>query len=61
MFLQDIKAYEKAIDEASRVIKNRSRFAFSVPYPCFEIKKYTRRQIILKIPWIKVNGRWNDF
>ncbi len=35
MSLQDIECYEKAISEAARVLKNRSRFIFSIPHPCF--------------------------
>jgi SAM-dependent methyltransferase len=36
MSLQDIRNYKKAISEAARVLKNRSRFVFSIPHPCFE-------------------------
>jgi len=36
MALQDIEDYEKAIAEVARVLKNRGRFIFSVPHPCFE-------------------------
>ena len=36
MALQDIEHYEKAISEVARVLKNRSRFIFSIPHPCFE-------------------------
>ena len=36
MSLQDIENYEKAISEVARVLKNRGRFVFSVPHPCFE-------------------------
>ena len=36
MALQDIQHYEKAISEVARVLKNRSRFIFSIPHPCFE-------------------------
>ncbi|MFX1486113.1 MAG: class I SAM-dependent methyltransferase [Promethearchaeota archaeon] len=36
MSLQDIESYEKAISEVARVLKNRSRFIFSIPHPCFE-------------------------
>ncbi|MFX0097610.1 MAG: class I SAM-dependent methyltransferase [Candidatus Hodarchaeota archaeon] len=35
MALQDIEHYEKAISEVARVLKNRSRFIFSIPHPCF--------------------------
>jgi ubiquinone/menaquinone biosynthesis C-methylase UbiE len=36
MSLQDIRNYKKAISEAARVLKNRGRFVFSIPHPCFE-------------------------
>jgi 2-polyprenyl-3-methyl-5-hydroxy-6-metoxy-1,4-benzoquinol methylase len=36
MALQDIEAYGKAISEASRVLKPKGRFVFSIPHPCFE-------------------------
>jgi ubiquinone/menaquinone biosynthesis C-methylase UbiE len=38
MALQDIENYEKAISEVARVLKNRGRFVFSIPHPCFEMK-----------------------
>jgi len=36
MSLQDIENYEKAISEVARVLRNRGRFVFSIPHPCFE-------------------------
>lgn len=36
MALQDIEDYERAIAEVARVLKNRGRFVFSIPHPCFE-------------------------
>ena len=36
MSLQDIENYRKAIYEVARVLKNRGRFVFSIPHPCFE-------------------------
>ena len=36
MSLQDIKDYKKAISEVARVLRNRGRFVFSIPHPCFE-------------------------
>lgn len=36
MALQDMKNFQKAISEVSRVLKNQSRFIFSIPHPCFE-------------------------
>ena len=36
MSLQDIENYKRAISEVARVLKNRGRFVFSVPHPCFE-------------------------
>ncbi|MBE0512811.1 class I SAM-dependent methyltransferase [Candidatus Bathyarchaeota archaeon] len=36
MSLQDIEDYEKAISEVTRVLRNRGRFVFSIPHPCFE-------------------------
>jgi len=37
MALQDIENYEKAISEVARVLKNKGRFVFSIPHPCFEV------------------------
>lgn len=37
MALQDIENYEKAVSEVARVLKNKGRFIFSIPHPCFEI------------------------
>ena len=37
MALQDIKDYRKAVSEVVRVLKNRGRFVFSIPHPCFEM------------------------
>ena len=37
MALQDIANYEKAISEVARVLKNKGRFVFSIPHPCFEM------------------------
>jgi len=45
MALQDIKNYEKAISEVSRVLKNRGRFVFSIPHPCFEAITLKRKRI----------------
>jgi len=36
MSLQDIRDYRRAISEIARVLKNRGRFVFSIPHPCFE-------------------------
>jgi SAM-dependent methyltransferase len=36
MSLQDIENYKKAISEVARVLRNRGRFVFSIPHPCFE-------------------------
>ena len=36
MSLQDIENYEMAISEVARVLRNRRRFVFSIPHPCFE-------------------------
>ena len=36
MSLQDIKNHKKAISEVSRVLRNKGRFVFSIPHPCFE-------------------------
>ncbi|MFX0200194.1 MAG: class I SAM-dependent methyltransferase [Candidatus Hodarchaeota archaeon] len=35
MALQDIKHYNKVISEVARVLKQRGRFIFSIPHPCF--------------------------
>jgi len=37
MSLQDIGNFEKAISEVARVLKNKGRFVFSIPHPCFEV------------------------
>jgi SAM-dependent methyltransferase len=37
MALQDIENYEKAVSEVARVLKNKGRFVFSIPHPCFEM------------------------
>ena len=37
MALQDIKNYERAVSEVARVLKNKGRFVFSIPHPCFEM------------------------
>lgn len=37
MALQDIKEYKAAVSEVARVLKNRGRFVFSIPHPCFEV------------------------
>jgi ubiquinone/menaquinone biosynthesis C-methylase UbiE len=36
MSLQDIENYKRAISEVTRVLRNRGRFVFSFPHPCFE-------------------------
>lgn len=36
MALQDIKNYQEAIREVSRVLKMDGRFVFVIPHPCFE-------------------------
>ena len=36
MSLQDIENYEKAISEVASSLRNRGRFVFSIPHPCFE-------------------------
>ena len=36
MSLQDIENYKRAIGEVARVLRNRGRFVFSIPHPCFE-------------------------
>lgn len=36
MSLQDIENYKRAIYEVARVLRNRGRFVFSIPHPCFE-------------------------
>ena len=36
MALQDISDYRKAVSEVARVLKDRGRFVFSIPHPCFE-------------------------
>ena len=37
MALQDIKDYKRAVSEVARVLKNRGRFVFTIPHPCFEL------------------------
>ena len=36
MSLQDITDYKRAISEVARVLRDRGRFVFSIPHPCFE-------------------------
>ncbi len=36
MALHDIRDYDGAVAEASRVLKHGGRFIFSIPHPCFE-------------------------
>jgi len=36
MSLQDIENYKKTISEVARVLRDRGRFVFSIPHPCFE-------------------------
>jgi ubiquinone/menaquinone biosynthesis C-methylase UbiE len=36
MALQDIENYKKALSEVARVLKEKGRFIFSIPHPCFE-------------------------
>lgn len=36
MALHDIQDYENAVAEVARVLKQRGRFVFSIPHPCFE-------------------------
>ena len=37
MALQDIEDYERAVSEVARVLKDRGRFVFTIPHPCFEM------------------------
>jgi ubiquinone/menaquinone biosynthesis C-methylase UbiE len=37
MALQDIENYEKTTSEVRKVLKDKGRFIFSIPHPCFEI------------------------
>jgi 2-polyprenyl-3-methyl-5-hydroxy-6-metoxy-1,4-benzoquinol methylase len=39
MALMDIRNYEGALSEVSRVLKNMGRFVFSIPHPCFELDR----------------------
>jgi ubiquinone/menaquinone biosynthesis C-methylase UbiE len=45
MALQDIKEYKRAVSEVARVLKNRGRFVFSIPHPCFEIASHKGNRI----------------
>jgi len=45
MALQDIDDYEGAVSEVFRVLKNRGRFVFSVPHPCFEAITLKRKRV----------------
>ena len=45
MSLQDIENYEKAISEVARILKNKGRFVFSIPHPCFEVNIENRNRI----------------
>jgi ubiquinone/menaquinone biosynthesis C-methylase UbiE len=37
MALHDIEDYRKTVSEVARVLKNKGRFVFSIPHPCFEM------------------------
>jgi ubiquinone/menaquinone biosynthesis C-methylase UbiE len=37
MALQDIKDYRRTVSEVARVLKNKGRFVFTIPHPCFEM------------------------
>lgn len=45
MSLQDIEKYEEVISEVARVLRNRGRFVFSIPHPCFETIIVDRKRI----------------
>jgi len=45
MALQDIENYEGAVAEVTRVLKNRGRFVFSIPHPCFEAITLKRKRV----------------
>lgn len=45
MALQDIENHERAVSEVSRVLKNRGRFVFSIPHPCFEAITLKRKRV----------------
>ncbi len=45
MALQDIENYEQAVAEAARVLKNKGRFVFSIPHPCFETLVINGRRV----------------
>jgi ubiquinone/menaquinone biosynthesis C-methylase UbiE len=44
MALMDIKNYEEAVSEVSRVLKDMGRFVFSIPHPCFELDRIGARK-----------------
>jgi ubiquinone/menaquinone biosynthesis C-methylase UbiE len=41
MALQDIRDYEEAISEASRVLKIGGRFVVLIPHPCFTVPRFS--------------------
>ena len=54
MALHDIEHYEDALSEVARVLKEKGRFIFSLPHPCFEeIVKDSKG-------WRNVSGRRYD-
>jgi ubiquinone/menaquinone biosynthesis C-methylase UbiE len=62
MSLQDIKNYKKAISEVKRVLRNQSRFIFSIPHPCFETIPVNRKRITAEERYfgaVKYPIQWN--
>lgn len=62
MSLQDVKNYKKTISEVSRVLKNKGRFVFSIPHPCFETITVNGKRISAEERYfgaVRYNIQWN--
>lgn len=62
MALQDIENYEKAIAETARILREKGRFIFSIPHPCFETMTIKGKRIKAEeryFPETKYPIEWN--
>jgi ubiquinone/menaquinone biosynthesis C-methylase UbiE len=62
MALQDIENHEKAISEVARVLKEKGRFIFSIPHPCFEVMTIKGKRIKAEEDYFKETEypiQWN--
>jgi ubiquinone/menaquinone biosynthesis C-methylase UbiE len=46
MALQDIRDYEEAISEASRVLKIGGQFVVLIPHPCFTVPRFIDGKVV---------------